>query len=211
MTEISIPAEADRSYAHHLGGANMFSTILVALDLSKYNESVFQAALQIAKTNGSRLMLVHVPSNDDPECPSLPTFFNGDYHPISLPTISTLQIYEELWKGYTEKSLEMLQHFVQQALQVGVTAEYSQNAGTAGKVICHLAGTIDADLVVLGRRGHSGWNELVAGSTSNYVLHHAPCSVLTVQPIKVQAPKEPDQETPQQLMMEASEYLTYSR
>ncbi len=189
----------------------MFNSLLVALDLSKYNESVFQSALQIAKTNGSKLMLVHVPTNEDPECPSLPTFFNGDYHPVALPALSTLQVYEELWKGYTEKSLEMLQHFVQLALQAGVTAEYHQNSGSAGKVICHLASTIDADLVVLGRRGHSGWNELIAGSTSNYVLHHAPCSVLIVQHIQVQTPKDPDQEIPQQLVMEASEYLTYSR
>jgi len=36
-------------------------------------------------------------------------------------------------------------------------------------------------LVVVGRRGHSGLSELFLGSVSNYVLHRAPCSVLTIQ------------------------------
>ncbi len=38
-----------------------------------------------------------------------------------------------------------------------------------------------ADLIVLGRRGRTGLAEALLGSVSNYVLHHAPCSVLVVQ------------------------------
>ncbi|MEO0350033.1 MAG: universal stress protein, partial [Cyanobacteria bacterium P01_A01_bin.15] len=39
----------------------------------------------------------------------------------------------------------------------------------------------NADLIMMGRRGRSGFSELLLGSVSNYVMHHAPCSVLTVQ------------------------------
>ncbi|MGQ9872468.1 universal stress protein [Leptodesmis sp.] len=38
-----------------------------------------------------------------------------------------------------------------------------------------------ADLILIGNRGHTGLKELFLGSASNYVLHHAPCSVLTVK------------------------------
>ncbi|WP_442949349.1 universal stress protein [Nostoc sp.] len=38
-----------------------------------------------------------------------------------------------------------------------------------------------ADLIVLGRRGLKGFAELLAGSVSNHVVHHSPCSVLVVQ------------------------------
>lgn len=33
----------------------------------------------------------------------------------------------------------------------------------------------------MGRRGHKGLSEILLGSVSNYVVHHAPCSVLVLQ------------------------------
>lgn len=48
-------------------------------------------------------------------------------------------------------------------------------------MICDVARSWKADLIVLGRRGYSGVKELFLGSVSNYVLHHTPCSILTVQ------------------------------
>jgi nucleotide-binding universal stress UspA family protein len=33
----------------------------------------------------------------------------------------------------------------------------------------------------MGRRGRTGLSELFLGSVSNYVTHHAPCSVLTLK------------------------------
>ena len=35
--------------------------------------------------------------------------------------------------------------------------------------------------MVIGRRGHKNISEMFLGSVSNYVMHHAPCSVLVVQ------------------------------
>lgn len=61
-------------------------------------------------------------------------------------------------------------------------------------MICELARNWNADLIILGRRGRTGLSELLLGSVSNYVLHHAPCSVLTVQ-----QPKELNTEEQQQV------------
>ncbi|RMG10302.1 MAG: universal stress protein, partial [Cyanobacteria bacterium J055] len=36
-------------------------------------------------------------------------------------------------------------------------------------------------LIIVGRRGRQGIEEAVLGSVSNYVVHHAPCSVLAIQ------------------------------
>jgi hypothetical protein len=52
-----------------------------------------------------------------------------------------------------------------------------------GPTICKLAHDWPADLIVLGNRGRSGMAELLLGSVSNYVLHHAACSVLVVKTI----------------------------
>lgn len=37
------------------------------------------------------------------------------------------------------------------------------------------------DLVVIGHRGHGALGSLVLGSTSDYVVHHAPCTVVVVR------------------------------
>jgi nucleotide-binding universal stress UspA family protein len=175
----------------------MFTKLLIALDLSPRNEDVFAAGLDVAKKMGASLMLLHVPSSEAPESPSFPVLLGPDYYPTSA-SISVIEIYEKLWRSYEEKGIEMLKQFAEQARQLDVTVEYAQNPGAPGKVICHLAGQIDTDLIVIGRRGHSGLNELMAGSVSNYVMHHANCSVLVVQYgelVNEPKPKVPLEET----------------
>jgi nucleotide-binding universal stress UspA family protein len=38
----------------------------------------------------------------------------------------------------------------------------------------------DADLLVLGTRGHGGFSGLLLGSVSQQVSHHAPCPLVLV-------------------------------
>lgn len=52
--------------------------------------------------------------------------------------------------------------------------------GTASRVLDSVAE--GADLLVVGRRGHSRFTELFMGSTSRACVEHAPCPVLVVPP-----------------------------
>ncbi len=51
--------------------------------------------------------------------------------------------------------------------------------GSPAIEIRNLAAELDADAIVIGSHGHSGW-KILLGSTANKVLHGASCDVLTV-------------------------------
>lgn len=52
--------------------------------------------------------------------------------------------------------------------------------GNTGEEICGLAEDMDVDTIVMGRRGKNAVSELLLGSVSHYVVHHAPCAVTVV-------------------------------
>ncbi|MBD2336422.1 universal stress protein [Calothrix sp. FACHB-156] len=153
----------------------MFNKILVALDRSPMGKQVFDQALALAKVTGASLMLVHVLSAEEEGSPYAPILSNFDYYP-GIGSQS-FEYYQKQWDIFKNQGIQLLQSFCAQANTVGVNAEYTQHLGSPGRIICQLAASWGADLIVMGRRGHAGLKELFLGSVSNYVIHHAPCSV----------------------------------
>jgi nucleotide-binding universal stress UspA family protein len=154
----------------------MFHRILVALDHSSQQPAVFREALALAKAMNAELMLLHAlaPEEMDVLLPSL--------YPYS-PTISQgmIDLYNQQREEMQNRGLSMLKALEATAVAAGVTVEFTQNLGSPGRVICELAHSYRADAIVMGRRGYSKMSELMLGSVSNYVLHHAPCSVVVIQ------------------------------
>ncbi|MEO1401975.1 MAG: universal stress protein [Cyanobacteria bacterium J06635_1] len=159
----------------------MLTKILVALDHSPAAERVFEQALAIATSTNAELMLLHVLSNEDPDSPEIPIHSAFDHYPLVLEQ-SVWDAYNKQWHNYEQSSLEVLQQLTDQAAQAGISAEFTQSSGTPEHLICDLAHTWNADVIVIGSRGHRGLRELFLGSISNYVTHHAPCSVWVVRP-----------------------------
>lgn len=157
----------------------MFAKILVAIDTSSMGNYVFEQALELAKAVKGHLLLLHVLSPEEDTSPGMPGFAEADYYPWTLDDVNVS--YRKQWDEFESECLEILQARTHQAMQVGVSAEFTQVPGSPGEIICKMAQTLQADLIILGHRGLSGLSELILGSVSNYVLHHAPCSVLTVQ------------------------------
>ena len=158
----------------------MLNKILVAVDNSESNQQVFDEAVSLARVTDARLMLLHV----------LSTFDEQYVDPLFLqPTILYPQLqrnnstYLNDWEKLKENRLNWLNWLCQQATQLGVKAEFSQNIGEPSRIICDIAQNWEADVIVIGRRGRRGLSEILMGSVSNYVLHHASCSVFTVQGI----------------------------
>ncbi len=150
----------------------MFSKILVAIDDSASSQAVFEQALALATANQSELMLLHVLAPFDDTYPSDPY--------IGIPR-SALQVYWSRWHEREAAGIEKLRSLEEKAIAAGITPKFTQSVGDPGKLICALAKTWQADLIVLGRRGLSGLSELMMGSVSNYVFHHAPCSTFVMQ------------------------------
>ncbi|MBW4515350.1 MAG: universal stress protein [Timaviella obliquedivisa GSE-PSE-MK23-08B] len=160
----------------------MLYKILVAVDESFMNRGVFEEALDLSRKTGASLMLLHVLTPEERHHPELPRSYVPYYYPIV--TDELLQQYQAEWEIAENRGLNLLRSLAQEA--TGVTVEFTQNIGNPGRVICDVAKDWGATLIVMGRRGRTGLSELLMGSVSNYVIHHAPCSVFVVQG-KVQA------------------------
>lgn len=164
----------------------MYRKILTAIDLSAMGEIVFNEALSLATKYEASLLLLHVlsPEEDYSPLPIPPNL--GELYPARGNDL-TLDYWRQQWQEFEDKGLEMLKQKSDLAGQSGIKGEYQQIYGQAGKSICKVARDEGVDLIVIGRRGRSGLGELFLGSVSNYVLHHAPCSVLIVQHIASEA------------------------
>lgn len=158
----------------------MFSKILVAIDESGSSQSVFEQALALAKLHQSRLMVLHVLIVAD-------NLYPGDPY-IGITEIA-MQAYWERWQKRQQEGINRLKALETKAIALGVEMESTQSVGDPGRVICKLAETWESDLIIVGRRGVSGISEFFGGSVSNYVLHHAPCHVLTLQDIVTVKPQ----------------------
>ena len=62
----------------------------------------------------------------------------------------------------------------------GMQAEALVQDGSPAHRLIEAAADWDADLIVVGSRGHSGLEQLLVGSVARAVLYHASCSVLIV-------------------------------
>lgn len=158
----------------------MFQKILVALDDSDMSHQVYEQALDIAKILGAHLMLVNVLSPLDDGFAAYPIGIEG-FHPGLLE--EAISRHTTNLSKLEEASLGRLKHWVTQGIQQGIPVQSTQMMGDPGSKICSLAQIWQADLILLGRRGRVGLSEWILGSVSRYVLHHAPCSVLTIQGI----------------------------
>jgi nucleotide-binding universal stress UspA family protein len=156
----------------------LFHRIAVALDGSPTSDLVLEKAVGLAQRSQAPLLLVHAISPAESAYLS-PSFAVRGAYPVFSPEEFNFQLQQ--WQAAQEASLKLLQDYQAKVTATGLTAELLQAKSAAGPAICAAARDWNADLIVLGRRGYSGLGELLMGSVSNYVLHHACCSVLTVQ------------------------------
>ena len=155
-----------------------FQQVLAAIDYSPLSQTVFDQALDLAKQNQAKLLLFHC--------------LSADVVTLSPPLPGELGISPEvIHHSYQAESLrleqqthhiqELLHRYCQVAREAGVNAEFDYRITEPGEGLCQAARRCGADVIVMGRRGRTGWTEALLGSVSNYVMHHASCAVLVIQ------------------------------
>ena len=167
-----------------------YKKILVAIDRPPVTPEVFEQALELAKKDGAKLMVLHCARGDVGYATSLVTdsvagtsLYSGTagFSSLGVGDLQMIQFQQEQLQQEIEQDQEWLQTYCQKAVDQGVATETDQEVGNPGSHICDLARDWGADLIVIGRRGLTGLQEIFLGSVSNHVIHHAPCSVLVVQ------------------------------
>ena len=138
----------------------MFSKILVAIDGSTSAKRAFARSLYLASKCDSRLEVVHV----------VPCEFGGD-------SVNTFELVEELKK----KGKEILEQCKRIAAKNNISIKTMSELGDPAKIIIKLAKSNDFDLIIMGSRGRSAFKELLLGSVTQKVAHHAKCPVMVVR------------------------------
>lgn len=158
----------------------MFNKILLAIDDGENNQHILDEAIGLALASDAQLILTNIVPPFTEMYPEPGYIAAHGYHP-TIHGETAVNYYMQRLEALEQKGVELLQSFAKKARTCGVKVEYVQATGSPGYMICKVARNRKVDLIMIGRHGRTGLAEFFLGSVSNYVLHHAPCSVLTIQ------------------------------
>jgi nucleotide-binding universal stress UspA family protein len=139
--------------------------IILATDFSDISKDASSHALQLARTYKAELKVLHV---FDINAWSIPLH---DY----LATDAVVEGLEEAIQRGKDTLMELAKSF-----DLEVKTIFTE--GDPGHEIIRVAEELNADLIVLGTHGYSGWKRFTIGSVAELVVRHAPCAVLTIKP-----------------------------
>ncbi|MGQ9530708.1 MAG: universal stress protein [Candidatus Bathycorpusculaceae bacterium] len=155
----------------------MFEKILVPLDGSEHSLKALEIAIQIAKNFGGKITLIHVYSVVVrpiiiPEPATLT--------PSGFPVMSSAEV-SRVAEAARKSGSSILADGEQRVRAAGVEVETLLKEGHTVQEIVKTAREGMFDLIVIGARGISKIRELLLGSVTDGVIHHAPCPVLVVK------------------------------
>lgn len=138
----------------------MFSRVLVAIDGSESAKKAFAKAIFLSVKCNFKLDVVHVVQCE----------LGGD-------SATTFEIIDELKR----KARKILDECKNEAVKNRLQIKTITKIGDPAKIITEIANSKNYDLIILGNRGMSAFKELLLGSVSLKVTHHARCPVMIVR------------------------------
>lgn len=141
----------------------MFQHILLATDGSPHADRAAERALYLAKTlPDCRVTMIHVTSKMPPR------------HKLLQANFDVLSLLEE-------DAHEAIAQTERKFQEEGVSYQLEVAWGEPGVEILNQADSSNVDVIIIGSRGLGRITEVLMGSVSQYVLHHAKCPVMVVK------------------------------
>jgi len=138
--------------------------ILCPTDFSVAASGAFAESIRVARWFGAKVTVLHVMAQAIPA---------GAEMVFAPPP-------PEVFDAVRKARLAELDRFVAATEHAGVPVDTRCREGVATSEIRDAAEELDADLVVMGTHGRSGFGKLVLGSVTESLLRHAPVPILTV-------------------------------
>jgi nucleotide-binding universal stress UspA family protein len=166
--------------------------ILVGCDFSADSKQAFDYGLSLAQEFQADIYLAHVikPTEHVDLKPAdyinvLPGDYlvwgTSDYHEIQQKVTEKNREKINQLRSHLEKQLQLM---VPEECQLWCTPHATLLFGEPYRELIKYAKENGIDMIVLGVRGHTLWDKLMVGSTTDRVLREAPCPVLAVQPME---------------------------
>jgi len=149
----------------------MAANVVVGVDGSPGADRALRWAAEEAALRGARLRIVHawrVPLLEAIPAPYV----------VGLPAPPVDQ--EAVGESYRVRASKVLEDAVGRVLGSDQGAEIEETLVEGPPAAQLLRAAQDADMLVVGSRGHGGFAGLLLGSVSQQVAHHAPCPVVIV-------------------------------
>jgi universal stress protein A len=140
--------------------------LLVPTDFSEGSKQAFEYALEVARTCGAKLTLLHVVE--------LPSYLIDGHTPAHTTTA--------LCDYMQESAQQELARLLPEGAGTPVEIAHQVAVGVPHQKILETAAAEQVDWIVMATHGRTGLSHLVMGSVAERVVRTAPCPVLTLCP-----------------------------
>merc|ERR1711934_479724 len=139
---------------------------MVAVDSSEYARKAFDRALQLMNPDTDELFVISVAE---------------DHRAIVMGPYADYGLHLQLEQKIEDQTRTLLRSYAAKCRARNLKFACLLGRGAPGEAICNEAAARNVDAIVVGRHGADWMERLVLGSTSNYLVHNAKCSIMVVK------------------------------
>jgi universal stress protein E len=150
-----------------------FQRIVACVDFSGASSEAMDQAAALAAQDGASLEVLHV---------HYPPWLLPTHVLYDLQTAESLDYREEYICGLQGQLDAFAGHLKGRFPGLAITTSLIEHMNAAYGIITHLRES-EADLAVIGSRGHTPMRDFFLGTTAERIVHQSHCSVLTVRPL----------------------------